>query len=277
MNWENPSVAQQLLFATVRLETRNNADQPLSVGTSFVLAHEFVPGKRELFLVSNKHVIEGAQSAYLYFTRRAAHGGPAVGDTFFVRVDDFELQWHGHPELAADVAVYPLSWQLDLIERGGESPYLMQLSSSMLISREAADAADPFMPVLFVGYPNGLFDEKNYTPILRQATLATPLGLDFCGDPVFLIDGSVFPGSSGSPVYSYDLSIKGQIIDIRLLGILSAVFTQADTGEIVMQPAPVRTTPIVAFNQIIDLGVVMQARLIREAIEDFGRAHLHKR
>ena len=104
----------------------------------------------------------------------------------------------------------------------------------------------------------------------------SPLGLDFCGDPVFLIDGSVFPGSSGSPVYSYDLSIKGQIIDIRLIGILSAVFTQADTGDIVIEPAPVRTRPVVAFRQIIDLGVVMQARLIREAIEDFGRAQLRQ-
>ena len=276
MNWENPSVAQQLLFATVRLETRDASDQPLSVGTSFVLAHEFVPGKPELFLVSNKHVVDGAASALLYFTRRASHGGPSVGDTFFVRIDDFALQWHGHPDSNADVAVYPLGWQLDLIERGGETPYLMRLSSTMLISAEAADAADPFMPVVFVGYPNGLFDEKNYTPILRQATLATPLGLDFCGDPVFLIDGSVFPGSSGSPVYSYDLSIKGQIIDIRLIGILSAVFTQADTGDIVIEPAPVRTRPVVAFRQIIDLGVVMQARLIREAIEDFGRAQLRQ-
>lgn len=272
-DWQNPSVAQQLLFATVRIETSDAQGNPVGVGSSFVLAHRFPNGTRELFLVSNKHVVEGGETGYVYFTRRSDTGGPKLGDPFYLRMDQFEVQWHGHPNPDVDVAVYPLGWHLDLIQRGGEAPYLMELPSTMLINELEMDEAEPLMPVVFVGYPNGLFDRVNYTPIVRQATLATPLQLDFSGEPIFLIDGSVFPGSSGSPVFSYSLSWKSKVVDVRLLGVISAVFTQDDSGEIEVVPAPTRVEPIVNFRQIIDLGVVVKASMILETLQDFGRQH----
>lgn len=272
-DWSNPTVAQQLLFATVRIETSDPAGKPLSVGTSFVVDHVFPCGRRELFLVSNKHVLEGAATGYLYLTRRGPTGSPELGNPFYLRVDDFALAWHGHPDANADVAVSPFGWQLDLIAKDGVRPYLMELSSQMIASEAQMAEFDSFEPVIFVGYPNGLYDEVNYTPIVRQATTATPLQFDFCGRPEFLIDGSVFPGSSGSPVYSYSRSIKGRIIDVRLLGVISSVFTQSDSGEIVVRPAPTNAVSVVAFEQIIDLGVVQKGRLVLEALADFGRKH----
>lgn len=270
-DWGNPTLAQQLLFSTVRVETTDADEKPLAVGTSFVLAHEFPGRPIELFLITNKHVVSGAATGFIYFTPRAANGKPEIGKPFFVRVDDFELQWHGHPNPEVDVAVLPLSWQLDLSRKAGSDAYLMELSTSMLVSEAEIADADPFMPILFVGYPNGLFDKKNYTPILRQGTLATHLEFDFSGEPIFLIDASVFPGSSGSPVYSYSLSISGRIIDIRLLGIISSVFTQSDEGRIVPVPAPTAVNAVVRFDQILDLGVVVKSRMIAETLADFGR------
>lgn len=272
-DWSNPTVSSQLLFSTVRIETVDAAENPLAVGTSFVLAHTFPKRQSDLFLVSNKHVVEGAETGFIYFTSRGADRSPVIGKPFFVRLDNFELQWHGHPDPRVDVAVFPLSWELDVIKKAGVEPYLMELSSTMMISESEIERAEPFQPVLFVGYPNGLFDEVNYTPIFRQGTLATPLQFDFSGTPSFLIDASVFPGSSGSPVYSYSLSIKGSIIDVRLLGILSSVFTQSDEGKIVPVPAPTSTDAIVSFDQILDLGVVIKSSKILETLKDFGRKH----
>lgn len=273
VSWTNPTVAQQLLFNTVRIETVDERGKPVGTGTSFVLNHRFPNGHEELFLVTNKHVVSGGFTGHIYFTMRKDDGSPHFGEPFFVRIDHFEKTWHGHPDRAVDVCVMPLSKQLEAIEKDGATPYLMRISSRVLADEDYVGSADAFMPILFVGYPNGLFDEVNFTPIVRQGTLATPLQLDFSGRPVFLIDASVFPGSSGSPVFAYDLSIKGHIIDVKLLGVIAEVFTQDASGRIELAPAPTAVEPIVRFEQIIDLGVVFKSHLIREALDSFGHKH----
>ena len=48
-----------------------------------------------------------------------------------------------------------------------------------------------------------MYDQVNLIPITRTGMTATPLQLDYDGRPSFLIDASVFPGSSGSPVFVY--------------------------------------------------------------------------
>ncbi len=138
------------------------------------------------------------------------------------------------------------------------------------------DDIDVARSVLFVGYPDGMFDQKHFTPIVRQGTIATPPELDFDDKPVFLIDASVFPGSSGSPVFSYSRSFKGQIVEAQLLGIISEVYTQRVDGEIEWRPAPTQKVPFPSMQQMIDLGVVIKAPFVREAIADFWSAQVTK-
>ena len=40
----------------------------------------------------------------------------------------FHMQWHGHPSKDVDVAVMPVSWQLDLIARGGKKAFLRPIT-----------------------------------------------------------------------------------------------------------------------------------------------------
>ena len=56
--------------------------------------------------------------------------------------------------------------------------------------------------IVFIGYPSGLRDEHNSTPLIRRGITASPIWNDFGNDPIFLIDAGVYPGSSGSPVFS---------------------------------------------------------------------------
>ncbi|MFT3756084.1 MAG: hypothetical protein QM769_09065 [Pseudoxanthomonas sp.] len=60
------------------------------------------------------------------------------------------------------------------------------------------DAAES---VTFISYPNGVWDSKNLLPVARRGTTASPIEVDFEGTPRFLIDASVFGGSSGSPAF----------------------------------------------------------------------------
>lgn len=259
-----PRNTQQLLFNTVIIEAHDGNNDLIGTGTSFIVSDTYA-GKEELFLVTNKHVIEGATIGYIQFTE-IENDMPQIGKIFPVRIDGFQSLFFLHPNTAVDIAVMPISWQLDLIQKDNVKAYLSKIDTNIFISEDELNEFDVTREVIFVGYPNGLFDEINYTPIVRTGTIATPIQFDFSGEPVFIIDASVFPGSSGSPVFSYDRTLDSGFTNIKLLGIISAVFTQEDNGSIILVPAPTQMMPLVEFKHMIDLGVVYKSKLIKETI-----------
>src|SRR5262245_20930123 len=118
-------VSQQLLFNTVPLEVHDADDQTVSTGTSFIMSFQQDEDDEELFLVTNKHVLEGGFFAYFYMTE-IKDGKPIIGKPFVIKTDFIQSQFHGHPDPAIDIAVYPLSWQLDLIGKSGVKGYFMK-------------------------------------------------------------------------------------------------------------------------------------------------------
>jgi hypothetical protein len=265
------TIAQQLLFSTVPIETKDVGGAPLGTGTSFVLSHEFPDYGPELFLVSNKHVVEDAWTGYTYYTTMK-DGKPDIGNPFFIESEGYQAGWHGHPSAEVDVAVRPISWELEMIGKDDTKAFYMNLTTTIIPRSDEIESCDAILPVVFVGYPNGMFDRKHYTPIIRRGTTATPVQLDYDGRPAFLIDASVFPGSSGRPVFRYEPSIDGGIAEIKLLGILAEVFCRTEVGEVESLPAPTSTS-FVQLQQMIDLGVVLKSHLILEAIADFWRTN----
>jgi S1-C subfamily serine protease len=267
-----PTPVRQFLYTPVRLETKH-ADGSSVAGTSFVFRDAASPPEHQLFLVSNKHVVADAVDGYLYFTEKGSDGQPVLGKPFFVRNSMFHAQWHGHPDESIDVAVMPLSWQLDLIARGGKSAFLRAITLDEVADPNVLQNLDVTAPVLFAGFPNGMFDEKHYLPIFRRGYVATAPDLDFNGAPVFLIDASVFSGSSGSPVFTVGDGLIGGTPALKLLGVVSAVYTQSTEGSITWRKSPTTSVPVPTVEQMIDLGVVFKARCIRETISSFHAAN----
>lgn len=265
-----PVPVRQLLYTSARIETRN-LDGSSGTGTSFVFKDAASPPGQQLFLVSNKHVVSGAESGLIFFTEQGLDGRPVLGKPFFLRNDGFAQQWHGHPDESVDIAVMPLSWQLELVGKDGKKAFLHPVSLDDVASPDIFENLDVSAPVLFVGFPNGMFDEKHYLPIVRRGYVATSPDLDFNGNPIFLIDASVFPGSSGSPVFTVGDSLIGGTPALKLLGVISAVYTQSTDGCISWRPAPTNQIPIPTIEQMIDLGVVYKVRCIRETITHFWR------
>jgi hypothetical protein len=276
---------QHLLFNTVRIETHDRDNKPIGVGTSFILSHNFEGHGDELFLVSNNHVIEDAFLAYMYFTEMK-DGKVNLGKPFFIKSDFFSIGWIRHPSEDVDLAIMPLSWQLDMIEKGkggGMKAFYEKVSTEIIPHENEINDFDAVEPVIFIGYPNGIFDRKHYTPIVRRGTTATPIQLDYDGDPIFLIDAPVFPGSSGSPVFLYKQPIHSPSDEpfiaetyITLIGILSAVFFRTELGTVEMAPAPSSIAPTVEIREMIDLGVVLKSHLILDPIDIFWREHEEK-
>lgn len=100
--------------------------------------------------------------------------------------------------------------------------------------------------IFFIGYPSGLIDKQNLTPLLRRCGFSSIYSQDFNGEPTFIIDGSVFPGSSGSPVFHVGEKIT-------LLGIISSSVIKKSEAE----------------TQFIDLGTVIKTKAILALIKTY--------
>ncbi len=128
--------------------------------------------------------------------------------------------------------------------------------------------------IRFVGYPAGNIDSIHFTPIVRVGALATPLRLDFSGQPKFLIDASVYHGSSGSPVIIYDEvrfrmhagMLQSQSERYLLLGVLIETLCLPVDGKMrVDEVSHMKAIPVI--DQVINLGVVVKAQKIQEVID----------
>lgn len=111
-------------------------------------------------------------------------------------------------------------------------------------------------------------------PIVRKGITATPFSVDFEGEPIFLIDGSIFPGSSGSPVFLYDrgsYSPKGKVLiagsRIFFLGVVTSCYIINGNNQIESVDVPIKTEPIIITSQLINLGRVIKSKAVKELIE----------
>jgi hypothetical protein len=273
------SPSNQLLFNTIRLETRS-LEGKVKVGTSFVMNFEYEGGNIDL-LVTNKHVVKDAEEGFLWFTTKE-NDAPKVGSYHILRIErEFGEHWVGHPDINIDVAVFPIQAAIhQILSPKGIVPFYVTLPMNVLVKDEELQEMDALEEILFVGYPSGLWDQKNNTPILRRGTTATPIFFDFNGRKMFLVDASVFPGSSGSPVFlyntgSYLLKKKKQVVmgnRIRLLGILAKVMNTSlsDNTEITTELDCVGEKES---KERIDLGVVYKTSTILETAAVFMKKH----
>ena len=268
------SIFENILFTTVRIEATlpNNS---ISMGTGFIFNY-VKNNKQYLFVVTNKHVIKDSIEGRLTFNQSDGEK-PILGKVFTIEYPNFEKQWIGHPQQDIDVAIMPFAPVLNELSNRGVQIFFKSLTPDLIPSdkllREEIDAVED---IVFVGYPSDIYDRRNLLPVVRKGITATPISVDFEGKPAFLIDASIFPGSSGSPVFlcnigSYSPKGKGLVVGSRIffLGVVASVFIRKDLNTIELIDIPTGKIPVVATTQMIDLGIVYKAIVIKELIEEF--------
>ncbi len=255
------TAAKDLLFSTLRLITYS-ANGASSEGTGFIMDLELEPEHSTPVLVTNKHVIEGAEHIELQFALADDEGGVLLGQTQPVRIASGSASFLGHPDSEIDVAIAPIG---AIVAAVPQRLFYRAVPMSLLPDEATLADLDAIEDLIFVGYPDGRWDLVNRTPLIRRGITATPVGIDFDGRPCFLIDGSVFAGSSGSPVFVYNsggFSVGGKFAvgqRMLLVGVLTATLTRERAlrfGELSS-----------ILEQELHLGMVFNWRAIRETIE----------
>lgn len=269
------TIPEQMLFTTVRIETVLQGGSR-STGTGFLFSYR-KEDMESYFLVTNKHVINESSTGILSFNRRIEKK-PDLGNIHTIEFEDFESQWIKHPEDIIDVAIMPFVPVLKRLEQKGIQIFYKTIPSDTIPSNESLNKViDAIEDVIFIGYPNNIYDKKNLLPVVRKGITATPISVDFNGQPVFLIDASIFPGSSGSPVFLYnsgtytERNTSNIVIGSRFffLGIVASVFVSTEESDIEVIDIPTIKKQIVRTNQMIDLGIVYKSSVIKSLIEDF--------
>jgi hypothetical protein len=275
------TLAEQLFFVTIKIETAGPSG--LGSGTGFFFDYKDEKGSIHL-IVTNKHVIQNADQGKLVFTKRISDQ-PAIGNVSNLIIENFDSIWFGHPDPDVDIAVCPLVPLLhQLKQTQGADIFYRTISEQELPTKDQLSMLDAVEDILFVGYPNGIWDSQNYLPVVRRGITASPLQVNFENAPRFLIDASVFGGSSGSPVFLYNKGMYqdrdgSTIIGSRFyfLGVVSAVFYKTEENLVTERFIPTRSESVVANREMLDLGIVFHSKTVQETAVAFAAANDHRR
>lgn len=257
------SIQEQLLFTTLRIECFDSSNRLYSMGTGFLLQRPIDKDKCKIYLVTNKHVLKDAEAIRITFTKNR-DGSPDIGNTLNIPISDSKKCIVMHPNPKVDVAILECTGLFNLFP---DQLYFKAVSYDML-----ADFTESELSVAeniyFVGYPDNRYDKMNNLPLIRTGLISSHPKLDYNGDPVFIIDAQVFPGSSGSPVYidlTYENFKNGQIAignkKIRLLGIVAQTMVRNNQ----LQAVPTGTA--FTTQEVLGLGIVFKSTTIKELID----------
>jgi len=184
------------IFAVVALVTQ--VSNGVAVGTA---SGFFYARNDRLFLVTNRHVVTGGNGIAPPDILRLRLHKSMTDLTTNVDFDvplthDGKRTWHDHPRYQlnqSDVAVIELDRG---VLKGGY--YIKALSAQNFLP--ANFVMQPGEDVMVIGFPRGLSDTKHNLALIRSALVSSAYGVPFNGQPYFIIDANLHPGTSGSPV-----------------------------------------------------------------------------
>lgn len=263
------NVLDQLPHITSRIEAATPAGNK-AIGTGFFYNFLLSGNRGILTLVTNKHVISGAAQVTFSITRADAGGKPS-GEIIPCTINNVASSVVEHPDANVDLAAFPVGAVINRMEEAGFVPFLRAFDHSNIPTDKAIQQLTAIEDILMVGYPTGIWDERNNLPVVRRGITATPYASDYEGRPEFMVDCACFPGSSGSPVVianhgSYATKDTEFVVGSRLylLGLLWGGPQYNAEGQIVAKQAPTTFGHVSVSRIPMNLGFCVKARMIRD-------------
>jgi hypothetical protein len=253
-----------------------NGGREISQGTGFFYGNIRPDGKADaIFLVTNYHVVTG---------HPPLSNAPRSGDRirFALHQDPEALEQFREYELPLyDVHDEPIWASSDVYPNA--DVVLVPLPPRIVplyVFTEEHTRSDikirPTSGATLLGYPYGFFDRLHLLPIWKTGHVATEPDVDFEGEPAFLVDVSVFPGMSGSPVLAVATGIyesedgtmrSGRIR--KLLGIFSSMPVVHRTNAPAGASADGSPLPPTSSDISLQLGYVWKSALIADIARQY--------
>lgn len=242
----------------VKITTNNN-----STGTGFFFMFKFGDKQFVPTIITNKHVLEECSSFKIVVSKNDYISDGKV-DLKEYEINDLEHRIINHPNINIDLCAISITDLLDHFDNNKLNPEITFLSDEDIPNVDSLKSLRYVEEIIMVGYPNGISDTYNNLPLFRNGITATHPAVPFNGEPHFIVDMTIVPGSSGSPVFLYNpsgyTSKEGDLIiseRMMFLGINKAVFVADNFGEIKEIQEP---TKLVSYSQIgINLGIIISS------------------
>jgi hypothetical protein len=257
--------SEQLIHTTIRIE----CDTPSGVacGTGFFFKFDADEGKSFIpVIVTNKHVVKNSTVGRLVFSLCDSDGNYVPGRHHTYHINNFEKPWIFHPDEDVDLCVMPIHQLYKEYKPNPYNLYVVYISEDNIPTETEIASFSHIEDLTIVGYPDGLWDNVNNLPLVRRGITASSIHFDFQGHPHFVMDASIFGGSSGSPVFIYNdshyMGPKGLVFGtrIRLVGINRAVYLHPVTGEITEINSMDTSLGKTAIQMPNNLGLAIHAR-----------------
>lgn len=186
----------QIIFTTVPIWIEKSNGE-YSTGTGFFYQKQIDENHSIPFIVTNAHVVKGANKGLISMIKRE---GEKPNPQEKVNVEFSKADLNRFVDEENDLALIPIGPAMNQMESQGIGIFYRSIDPSILPDEKTIENLSAVEEITFIGYPSGLYDRQNNTPIVRKGITATPIWNDFEGKNRFLIDAGVYPGSSGSPV-----------------------------------------------------------------------------
>lgn len=272
------------VLSTVRILAGKKHMNTSSIGTGFFYrADNGNIASSRIVIITNKHVVK--ECDYINFTITSSNnlhsldkgGQPADRSDLTHHVDlIYNLSpkadnYFPHPDTEIDLCAIDITniFMSRINENTKVRAHLLD-SSDLITDSEAATVAH-VEQIMVCGYPTGLWDSTNNMPISRVGHTATNMLTNFKGKRQFLVDMPIFGGSSGSPVFRYEMPMHKTSANnlsfgsrIKLAGIIWGALNQTQHGEIKIIEIPTTKKPIAEYQTNLSLGIAHSVSTIRE-------------
>lgn len=191
-------ILDEFRYSTAKL-TVVKSSGATSYGTGFFFDLKYSDGMHCLLLVTNKHMADDWQELSFRINKGDDQFNPILGDTVQITLENKPSQrWMAHPDV--DLCVFEVWPAIKEVWDSGVKLCYRTLHERLLPDKDTIKFISSIEEVLMIGYPDAMADEVNNLPIVRRGITATDFKVDYNGKKEFLIDASIFKGSSGSPI-----------------------------------------------------------------------------
>lgn len=259
-------IAPEFISSNVAIGVKQLNGDRLWIGSGFIVSRkeEEEPSKVTCYLITNKHVVHGINSAYLRFN---SSSGQLIKDySITFTLPDGTKQYSEHPNPNTDVVALQIAPQT-LINDCSIWGAIDLEEQSLTLDQMQQEGVEEGSFVYALGFPMNIVGDIK-VPICRLGCISRiqDAFLLRSGYPVYLVDAPTFPGNSGGPVLFRPENLSKEKSNgktgVKLIGILNSYIQYQDT--LISQQTK---KPVMIQQENSGLTIVHPVDRIKEIVE----------